>query len=116
MNSTRTAAGAKGVAPVPQAKEKINPTEPRSASRACSMSRERVEQDRDKRKKKVDRWMAEISYTDDRPSTEVAFEELGELHFIVEFGPNWNLIDQIVVTLNRPSVAPRKKSDSPSAL
>jgi hypothetical protein len=60
------------------------------------------------------RWMAEISYTDDTPSTVVAFEELRELHLIVEFGPDWNLIDQIVVTLNRPSVAPRKNSDLPS--
>ena len=46
------------------------------------------------------RWMAEILYRD-RKVKVVAFEELHELHDIVEFGPNWNLIDTITVTLNR---------------
>jgi hypothetical protein len=33
---------------------------------------------------------------------------LRELHGIIEMGPNWNTIDHIVVTLNRPSVVPKK--------
>jgi hypothetical protein len=52
------------------------------------------------------RWMAEISYRDERKPAVVAFEELDELHDIIELGPNWNDIDQIVVTLNRSSAQP----------
>lgn len=52
------------------------------------------------------RWMAEIFYRTERPQAAVAFEELEELHGIVELGPDWNEIDKIVVTLNRPSVQP----------
>jgi hypothetical protein len=47
------------------------------------------------------RWMAEIHYNNGDPLKAVAFEELAELHDIVELGPDWNTIDQIVVTLNR---------------
>ncbi len=50
------------------------------------------------------RWMAEITYRTGRTMAVVAFEELRELHDIVERGPNWNEIDQIVVTLNLSSV------------
>lgn len=57
----------------------------------------------------AERWMAEIIYRDERPMRTVAFEELEELHNLVELGPNWNMIDRIVVTLNRPSVAPTKQ-------
>ncbi|WP_156041786.1 hypothetical protein [Bradyrhizobium sp. URHD0069] len=57
------------------------------------------------------RWMAEIHYNNGEPPGVVAFEELAELHDIVELGPDWNAIDQIVVTLNRPSVAPRQELD-----
>ncbi|HEX9231344.1 MAG TPA: hypothetical protein VF869_05520 [Jatrophihabitantaceae bacterium] len=48
--------------------------------------------------------MAEITYRTGRTMAVVAFEELRELHDIVERGPNWNEIDQIVVTLNLSSV------------
>lgn len=56
------------------------------------------------------RWMAEISYTGGRPMKTVAFEELDELHDIVERGPDWNEIERIVVTLNRPSASPKKET------
>jgi hypothetical protein len=52
------------------------------------------------------RWMAEIHYNNGEPPKVVAFEELAELHDIVELGSDWNTIFQIVVTLNRPSVTP----------
>jgi hypothetical protein len=48
-----------------------------------------------------DRWMAEIRYQDGKQET-VSFEELEDLDEIVERGPDWNTIDQIVITLNRP--------------
>ena len=38
----------------------------------------------------------------------VTFEELFELHDIIERGPNWNTIEHIIVTLNIPSVPTRK--------
>jgi hypothetical protein len=47
-----------------------------------------------------DRWMAEIRYQDGKQKT-VSFEELEDLDEIVERGPDWNTIDQIVITLNR---------------
>jgi hypothetical protein len=53
-----------------------------------------------------DRWMAEVSYLDGRPPDVFAFCELRDLHDLIERGPNWNEIDRIVVTLNRPSVEP----------
>lgn len=52
------------------------------------------------------RWMAEISYLDERQQKTVAFEELDELHNIIELGPDWNTIDKIVVVLNRPTLRP----------
>ncbi|MGY4287742.1 hypothetical protein ACVWXO_006962 [Bradyrhizobium sp. LM2.7] len=51
------------------------------------------------------RWMAEIQYNNGEPPEVATFEELAELHDIVELGPDWNTIEQIV-TLNRPSVTP----------
>jgi hypothetical protein len=48
----------------------------------------------------IKRWMAEITY---RKPLIQQFEELYELHDIVEHGPDWNEIDQIIVTLNRSS-------------
>jgi hypothetical protein len=58
-----------------------------------------------------DRWMAEISYLDGTATKVITFEELEHLDEIVERGPDWNTIDKIVVTLNRPSVAPKRRSD-----
>ena len=45
--------------------------------------------------------MAEIKYQDGQQTT-ITFEELEDLDEIVERGPDWNTIDQIVITLNRP--------------
>ena len=44
--------------------------------------------------------MAEIIYRDGTKPLLIAFEEIADLHDIVEMGPNWNLIEQIVITLN----------------
>ncbi|MBR0827037.1 hypothetical protein JQ596_15965 [Bradyrhizobium manausense] len=46
--------------------------------------------------------MAEITYLDGRPQQTTEFEELEDLDEIVERGPDWNTIDKIVITLNRP--------------
>jgi hypothetical protein len=51
-----------------------------------------------------DRWMAEISYNDGTSTHVVIFEEIEDLDHIIEMGPDWNTIDHIVITLNRPSV------------
>ena len=48
-----------------------------------------------------DRWMAEIRYLDGKQET-TTFEELEDLDEIVERGPDWNTIEKIVITLNRP--------------
>ena len=47
------------------------------------------------------RWRARITYLRNRPPLGVTFEELDELHDIIERGPDWNEIDQIVIMLNR---------------
>lgn len=49
------------------------------------------------------RWKAIIEYeTSDGPtSAEHFFEEISELHQIVEHGPDWNTILRCTVTLNR---------------
>jgi hypothetical protein len=36
------------------------------------------------------RWMAEVHYNNGEPPEVVTFEELAELHDIVELGPDWN--------------------------
>jgi hypothetical protein len=56
------------------------------------------------------RWMAEIFYNNGSETAIVAFDELCELHDIIAMGPNWNTIERIVVTLNRPSVRPTHES------
>jgi len=45
------------------------------------------------------RWRAEISYNNGDEQETVEFEELHQLHDIVEMGPDWNTIDKIVVVL-----------------
>jgi hypothetical protein len=47
------------------------------------------------------RWRAEISYPNGIAVH--TFEEIEELHNIVERGPDWNCIENIVITLNRGS-------------
>src|SRR5690348_14064841 len=49
------------------------------------------------------RWKAEISYRTGKPTKIVKFEEMHELHDIVEGEPgvdDWHEIDKIVVTLS----------------
>ncbi len=53
------------------------------------------------------RWMAQISYRSGHPTSVVLFEEIADLHDIVEHGPDWNEIDEIVITYNR-SIEPSK--------
>ena len=55
------------------------------------------------------RWMAEITYRNGDPPYIVDFEEITDLHDLIEMGPNWNVIEQIVVTLNLSSIAPRRE-------
>lgn len=52
-----------------------------------------------------DRWMAEIVYLNGSQKT-VQLEEIEDLDEIVERGPDWNTIDRIIITLNRPSATP----------
>ena len=47
------------------------------------------------------RWTARISYRSDHPTEVVLVEEIADLHDIVEHGPHWNKIDEIVITYNR---------------
>ena len=54
-----------------------------------------------------DRWMAEITYRTERPMDVVCFEEIEDLDEIIERGPDWHEIDQIVITLNRPALEPK---------
>ena len=48
------------------------------------------------------RWIAVVTYRSESGPIEVDhhFEELEELHTLVERGPDWNTIVSIVVTLN----------------
>ena len=48
-------------------------------------------------------------YRDEREPLIEHFEELCELHDVVEVGPDWNEIEQIVVTLNLSSAMPRQE-------
>jgi hypothetical protein len=57
------------------------------------------------------RWMVEITYNNSEPTTPVAFDELSELHAIVELGPDWNMVEAITITLNRPSLRPQRLVD-----
>jgi hypothetical protein len=66
------------------------------------------------------RWMAEIHYRDGADLVApngtvhtnpqiVAFEEIADLHSIVNRGPDWNDIERIVITLNRASRDPARE-------
>lgn len=50
------------------------------------------------------RWKAVVEYrTDDgHESVEHFFEEISDLHLIIEHGPDWNQLIRCTVTLNRP--------------
>lgn len=49
------------------------------------------------------RWKAIVEYhTDEGPkSTEHYFEEISDLHLIIEHGPDWNTLIRCTLTLNR---------------
>ena len=50
------------------------------------------------------RWKAVIEWRSDEGSKSVEhyFEEISELHLIMEHGPDWNTLLRCTVTLNRP--------------
>ena len=50
------------------------------------------------------RWKAIIEYLagDGPKSVEHFFEEMAELHVIIEHGPDWNCLIRCTITLNRP--------------
>ena len=50
------------------------------------------------------RWKAVIEYRAEEgtKSLEHYFEEISDLHLIIEHGPDWNFLIRCVVTLNRP--------------
>lgn len=48
------------------------------------------------------RWMAEVFYRSGRAPAVHVFEEIEDLDELVEQGPDWHTIEQIVITLNRP--------------
>jgi hypothetical protein len=49
------------------------------------------------------RWKALIEYrtSEGFNSVEYYFEEISELHLIIEHGPDWNLLIRCTITLNR---------------
>ena len=49
------------------------------------------------------RWKAVIDYRTEEgtKSLEHYFEEMSDLHLIIEHGPDWNLLIRCTVTLNR---------------
>jgi hypothetical protein len=50
------------------------------------------------------RWKAIIDYRTEEGtrSVEHFFEEISDLHLIIEHGPDWNFLVRCTVTLNRP--------------
>ncbi|MCK9550539.1 hypothetical protein QEZ48_13020 [Aquamicrobium lusatiense] len=50
------------------------------------------------------RWKASIDYRTDEGTKNVEhyFEEISDLHLIIEHGPDWNFLIRCIVTLNRP--------------
>lgn len=50
------------------------------------------------------RWKAVIDYRTEEgaKSVEHFFEEISDLHLIIEHGPDWNFLIRCTVTLNRP--------------
>jgi hypothetical protein len=50
------------------------------------------------------RWKAVIEYRTDEGSQSVEhyFEEISDIHLIIEHGPDWNFLIRCTVTLNRP--------------
>ena len=59
------------------------------------------------------RWRAVIEYRTEEASTSVEhyFEEISDLHLIIEHGPDWNRLIRCVVTLNREDDGSAQNSD-----
>lgn len=59
------------------------------------------------------RWRAVIEYRTDNgnKSVEHYFEEISDLHLIIEHGPDWNRLIRCVVTLNREDDGSEQNSD-----
>jgi hypothetical protein len=59
------------------------------------------------------RWRAVIEYRTDEgmETVEHYFEEISDLHLIVEHGPDWNRLIRCVVTLNRQDDGSEQNSD-----
>jgi hypothetical protein len=55
------------------------------------------------------RWRTEITYRNGDAPTVVQFEELADLHDVVEMWADWTEIEQIVITLNVSSATPRRE-------
>lgn len=58
------------------------------------------------------RWKANIEYRSGEGTkiTEHYFEEISDLHLIIEHGPDWNFLIRCTVTLNRPDVGDEQNS------
>ncbi|WP_309083148.1 hypothetical protein [Chelativorans sp.] len=50
------------------------------------------------------RWKAVVEYStvEGPESVEHYFEEISDLHLIIEHGPDWNSLIRCTITLNRP--------------
>ncbi|MBN9070625.1 MAG: hypothetical protein J0H34_03290 [Rhizobiales bacterium] len=59
------------------------------------------------------RWRAVIEYRTDEglESVDHYFEEISDLHLIIEHGPDWNRLIRCVVTLNRQDDGSEQNSD-----
>jgi len=55
------------------------------------------------------RWMAEIRYRGILQPFVVAFEEIEDLDEMIEQGPDWRELENIVITLNRTVLEPSRK-------
>jgi hypothetical protein len=49
---------------------------------------------------KMNRWHVEVTYKD-KTTWKSDIEELYRIHDLIESGPDWNTIKNIVITLNR---------------
>jgi len=57
------------------------------------------------------RWMVEITYRDGSSPAVFAIEEIEDLSEIVETGPDWNTIAEIVIVLNTPTLRPALEAE-----
>jgi hypothetical protein len=55
------------------------------------------------------RWMAENTYRNGDAPTVVQFEELADLHDVVEMWADWKRDEEIVIALNVSSATPRRE-------